>query len=203
MTKTITAIGCVCLVFFVGSCQRKIKPDDYIRYVNDTKNGLRKVIKLDGWEFCMLYRPYNYIMLMENKGNGDNYNVVKRKSELEGTAWFTITLKRMDNSVTPLRYGISSIDEYNVRLNYFLNEASKDIRLLYDKDTLRPVSYLFENNYNLAPQETMIVGFYLPEGKNNPQQNMRLSFVDKIFKTGTIDAEFSKETLKNIPDIVY
>jgi len=196
------------IVFFVLlslclSCQHKMKPGDYVKYVTDKENGLKKTTQIDGLEFCMQYRPYDYILLMENRGDMSNDDLIKRISDLRGTAWFTITLKRMDNTITPLRYGIATIEEYNKRLDYYLNEASKDIRLVYGKDTMQPVSYLFENNYNLTPQETMIVGFYLPQGENYPRQTMRLSFFDRIFKTGIINAQYSDEILNNIPKLVY
>jgi hypothetical protein len=180
-----------------------MKAADYIRYINNKENGFKKILQIEGWNFCMQYRPYDYIMLMENKGQLNGYDLEKRKSELNGTAWFNISIKRIDNSITPLRYGISSIEEYNTRLNYYLNEAEKDITLIYGSDTLRPVSYLFENNYNLSPQETMVVGFYLPKGENDPRKNMQLSFIDRVFKNGIIKAEFSEDVLKNIPNLVY
>ncbi len=203
MRKATNLIVYGLMFFCCFSCKHSMKAADYIRYINNKENGFKKILQIEGWNFCMQYRPYDYIMLMENKGQLNGYDLEKRKSELNGTAWFNISIKRIDNSITPLRYGISSIEEYNTRLNYYLNEAEKDITLIYGSDTLRPVSYLFENNYNLSPQETMVVGFYLPKGENDPRKNMQLSFIDRVFKNGIIKAEFSEDVLKNIPNLVY
>lgn len=203
MQKVISIILFALIFSCCVSCKHSMKAADYVSYVSSKENGLRKISQIDGWEFSMQYRPYDYIMLMENKGDWSHYDLKKRQSDLKGTAWFSIAIKRADNSITPLRYGIASIDEYNSRLNYFLNEAVKDIKLLYNEDTLHPVSYLFENNYNLTPQETMIVGFYLPKGENYPEKTMQLSFTDRVFKNGIIKAEYSDKALNSIPNLVY
>ena len=184
------------------ACKKDLKEQEYVSYINDKNNGLKKVIQIDGWEFEMQYRPYDYIALLENKNEVSDSVSKDRIAQLKGTAWFSIMFKRIDNQITPLRYGVSSIDEYNDRLNYYLNHAIADIKLLYGKDTLYPKSYLFENNYNLTPQETMIVGFYLPDGDSYPQKKMRLSFFDRIFKNGIINAQYPASTLNHIPNLV-
>ncbi|MCW3123055.1 MAG: hypothetical protein JWQ38_2547 [Flavipsychrobacter sp.] len=203
MKKEINYTLFIALILFSLSCRNKMHATDYVTYINNKEHGLKKISVIDGFEFDFQYKPYDYIILMEQKGSINSTDFIRRKSELAGTAWFTITIKRTDNSVSPMRYGITSIDDYNVRLNYFLNKASKDIKLVYDKISLQPVSYLFENNFNLTPQETIVIGFYLPKGANSPQKSMQLSFNDKIFKTGIINAEFSKEDLKRIPMLAY
>lgn len=203
MRKAVKILGIVVVMLSCVSCQQNLNRSDYSNYVSDKENDLKKVSSIDGWEFCIQYRPYDYIALMENKGMGTEHDLDKRKSELAGTAWFNISIKRADNSNSPLRYGISSLEGYNERLNYYLNEAANDIRLTYGKDTLSPMSYLFENNYNLTPQETIVVGFSLPEGELRPCKNMRISMVDRVFRNGIINAEFSVETLEKIPALVY
>lgn len=203
MLKVISSGILILAVLSSYSCRRNMKAPEYWAYINNKENGLKKIVKIDGWEFCLQYRPYDYVMLMENKGKLQGYNLEKRRAELYGTATFNISIKRLDNVITPLRYGITSIEEYNARLNYYLNEASKDIRLIYGVDTLAPASYVFENNYNLTPQETIVVGFYLPEGEQYPQKDMRLSFVDRVFKNGIINAGYSGSILKNIPTLAY
>ena len=99
---------------------------------------------------------------------------------------------------------MSSLDEYNQRLNYFLDEAKNNIWLIYDHhDTLKPASYLFETNFNLTPQETIVVGFYLPHNDGVPNSEMQLSYRDQIFKNGIIKVLYKSNVIRNIPQIVY
>lgn len=203
MRKETKIVLLLLLTIACDSCKKSMEPRDYVNYVNNKENGLKKIVPVDGFEFSMQYKPYDYIILLENKGEKANGNIDERKQTLKGTAWFNISIKRQDNSVSPLRFGISSLEEYNTRLNYYLNEAKKDIWLLYGTDTIRPVSYLFENNYNLAPQETIVVGFYLPKGQDHPQEDMQLAFNDQVFKNGIIKAKYTRKAINDIPNLKY
>jgi len=203
MRKAINIFWVLILLGMCDACKRTLKIADYVRYVNGKENGLLKKVEVDGFEYSVQYKPYDYIILMENKGSMMSENTGKRKAELAGTAWFNISIKRNDNTTTLLRYGLSSLDQYNTRLDYYLNKAQNDIWLLYGKDTIHPASYLFENNYNLTPQETMVVGFYLPKGDNCPKEKMQLSYNDQVFKNGIIKVTYAEKILDNIPDLTY
>jgi hypothetical protein len=193
---------CVVALLLACSCHSELAPQQYVQYVQDINNGLRKAVKVAEWEYLIQYRPADLIILTENKGALKNNMQNKRKEQLKGMAWFNISFRLVDGKVSPLRYDLSSRGEYDIRLNYFLNEAAKSIKLICGtKDTLVPVSYLFENNFNLTPQETMVVGFQLPAGREGG--DLQLSYEDKVFKTGTIKTIFKKEDLENIPKLVY
>lgn len=188
---------------FIASCTQKLEPSEYMQYVHDTKNGLRKEVKAAGWVYTFQYRPTALISFVENKSISDSRIIAKRMIQLEGTAWFNISFRISDGKISPMRYNLTSRQEYDVRYNYFLNEASKGIRLIHGgKDTLIPMSYLFENNYNLTPQETMIVGFHLPKQKEF-ENDIQLCYEDHMFNTGTIKVIFRKEDLNSIPKLAY
>lgn len=203
MLKGIKVALYASLFVAIASCKRSVDAAAYVKYVTDKRNGITKITEIDGFEYRMQYRTHDQIILSENKGDKNSNNIEKRKESLKGTVWFNISLKRTDNAISILRYGISNIDQYNARLNYYLNYASSDIKLLYGEDTLHPTGYVFENNYNLAPQETIVVSFTLPPGNNYPQKNMRLSMVDGVFNNGIINASFPIETINKIPTLKY
>ena len=203
MLKVINCIVCIVFLLAFASCKKNLGGADFVSYVLNRDNGLQNKIAVDGFEFCIQYRPYDYIILLETRGNFKGYNLEKRKSDLKGTAWFSLTIRRVDNIITPLRYGISSIEEYNKRLNYYLNEAKYDLWMMYDMDSILPVSYLFENNYHLTPQETMIIGFMLPKGKEFPDKDMQFAYNDRVFKTGIIKSTITEKALNKIPNLVY
>lgn len=184
------------------SCTRSMNSNNYISYIKNEENGLNKVVKVADWEFDMQYKPYDYILFAEGKGN-KTFDKISRLQNLKGTAWFNISFKRAKADKSPLRYDITSWDEYNKRLNYYLSEASGDIELIYDKDTLKPMSYLFETNYNLTPQETIVVGFDLPGRPDRPGKDMQLVFYDRVFGNGIIKTMYTAKVLNNIPDLIY
>jgi len=184
------------------SCKHSMNTGKYLGYIHDDKNGLLKAVKLGDWEFDMQYKPYDYILFSESKG-GVGLDKAKRSKELQGTAWFNISFKRIQMDKSPMRYNISSQDEYNQRLNYYLNGAPHDIELVYGTDTLKPMSYLFETNYNLTPQETMVVGFELPATSTKPEKDMQLVYYDRVFGNGIIKATYAAKALNNIPDLIF
>ncbi|PQJ13002.1 hypothetical protein CJD36_004460 [Flavipsychrobacter stenotrophus] len=199
MKKVISLYGSLLVILFFIGCKKSLKGHEYVGFIKEEKNGLKKTVAIDGWEYTIQYRPIEYILLQENDDKGRE----KRKQELKGTACFAIKIKRADNSVSPLRYNLESRDEYDKRLNYFLNGAAKDIKLLYNQtDTLYPIAYEFENNYNLTPEETMLVGFTLPGKEDAPKEDMQLSFSDQIFKNGIIKVKIKKDDLNNIPNLI-
>ena len=188
------------IVAVLTGCKKNLQPNDYIRYVQDKQNGLKKEVIVDGWQYDIQYRPYEYILLFEQAG--DLSKSSKRLAELSGTAWFNISFKRTSDSVSAMRYGLSSKEDYDRRVDYYLNQASKDLVLVYDKrDTLHPISYEFENNYNLTPQETIVVGFGLPKGEKEPRRDMQLCWTDHVFKNGIIKALYLSDELRKIPNL--
>ena len=101
------------LLSIISSCNHGLKPADYIQYVQDKKNGLKKVVEVDGWQYTMQYKPHEFILLMEGKGKISSAEMQKRRQDMKGTVWFNISFRRSDGAVTSLRYGIASMEEYN------------------------------------------------------------------------------------------
>lgn len=200
-------INTIVLVLVIGSferCTRSVSGPEYVQFIQDTRNGLHKTVSVNGWDFMFQYKPVDYVVLSEMRETtaADYYS--DRRKALHGTVWFNISFKRSDNSKSPLRYNLPDKETYEKRVDHFLNDAIHDVRLVYGgSDTLFPSAYIFENNYNLAPQETMVVGFKLPNGIESPSEQMQISYYDRIFKNGIIKATFSKQQINSIPKLSF
>jgi hypothetical protein len=191
MKKVINAL-CLAIAVYGSSCSGK---QDVIRYTEDPDNGLNKVVTVGAISYGMQYKPAAYILKMEQLDPARKEEYEHRKQQLEGMAWFNISIRVKDFEQSPLRYQVSGLEEYNARQNYYLNEAPKDIYMLYGKDTLHVTGYWFENNQNLAAHETLIVGFQLPGKTVQPQEDMQLAFYDRVFRNGIIKTIFKKEDI--------
>ena len=202
MNRAIKLMCMAAVLTGVSGCRHELKTPDYIPFIQSEKSGLRRAITVGEWKYTFQYKPYAYIMAMERR-NQKQYNAQKRAQMLKGTAWFNLSISRADGKISPLRYDLSSKEEYDQRLDYYLNRAEKDIYLVYDKtDTLFPMAYEFENNYNLSPQETIVVGFRLPKGDEYPRHDLQLSFDDLVLKNGIIKETTTEKDLANIPDLI-
>lgn len=165
---------------------------DPLKYAEDAGNGLKKEITIGKVHYKIQYKPADYIIAAENL---DSAQKKKRAEELKGMVWFNIAFNIEGYNQSPLRYQVADLNEYTQRQDYYLNQAAKDIYLLYGKDTLYVDSYWFENNQNLTPYETIIVGFKLPGGISEPKEDLRLSYYDRVYKNGIIKAVIKKEDL--------
>lgn len=190
--KKVINLLCSCLLLV--SCVREKDP---VKYAENEANGLRKKVTVGNISYTIQYKPPAYIAVKEHL---DKKQGQERIQQLKGMAWFNISFSIKDYGQSPLRYGISTIEEYTARQDYYLNQAAKDIYLLYGKDTLYVNSYWFENNQNLTPYETMIIGFKLPGKDASPQRDMQLSFYDRVFRNGIIKTRISQDDLDNIPE---
>jgi hypothetical protein len=188
MKKVINTLLALCLL---TACNRAAK--DTVDYAKDEDNGLRKEINVGNMHYSIQYKPAAYILEQEH---ADPETVARRAAQLKGMVWFNITFSVKGYGQSPLRYQASGLDEYASRQDYFLNNAAQDLRLQYGTDTLQIASYWFENNQNLTPHETMVVGFQLPAGDSIPVQDLKLSYYDRIFHNGIIKARIRKEDLQ-------
>lgn len=191
------------LLFLLPSCKQRMGADGYAKYVQSVPGGLKKEIGVNGWLYTIQYKPHDYIALQETKGAANAGEAAKIRGRLQGTAWFNISFRRADGSISPLRYMVTDTDGYESRLDYFLNTAKKEVALVYGNDTLPPCSYVFENNFNLAPMETMVVGFLLPGSDKTPSKAMKLVYNDVVFKNGVLEAEYHAKALDNIPELIF
>ncbi len=192
-----TSIGLI-LFLVMSSCKKQLDTASYMSYIQNPENGLRKKVALGQMTYTFQYKPSAYIGIQEQLG-GKVFD--ERLKGLKGTVWFNISFVAGDGSSSPLRFKATA-EEYEARYNYFLTMASKDIKVLYgEKDTLQQLAYLFENNYNLTPHETMVIGYRLPEGVDSPEKEIQISYYDQVFKNGIVKVKYSASTLKNIPEL--
>lgn len=164
---------------------------DAKKFIEDKDNGLRKEIRVDRIVYCYQYKPTDYMMANE-AGDEDPAAQEQRKKDLDQMWWFNVELSVADFNQSPLRYQLTSMEEYQQRQDYMLNYAPRDFALIADADTLHPASYWFENNQNLTPHETVVLAFEKP--KQIPEE-VQLVFNDQLFRNGMIKATFETKKL--------
>lgn len=185
------------LALLVFSCKEKAK-NHFVNEVEYESHELVREVEAGDWIYAIHYKPTSYILSYEGYGS-DTLALARRKKQLDGTAWFNIDIKHKNGTAGPLRFQTQTEADYQYKHNYYLNEAAKHLCLIYGQDSLAPLSYVFETSYNVAPQETIVVGFLLPDSSERPEKQMQLIFKDALLQTGIVKAFFSKETLLNLP----
>lgn len=177
-----------------------LEPGEYVQWIQDPENGLKKEKTIDDMIFTLQYKPHEYIVCMEEREPQLQDSLVKRKvGELSDMQYydFKITLKKGEGEL--LKFKLNSPEEYNERINYFAFNMQKDIQLVEGNDTLPCSLFHFERAYDVTPSSVFMLGF--PLSKNNPEDDKTLIVYDKTFNKGFIKFTFSNKELKNLPKL--
>jgi hypothetical protein len=182
--------------------------NEYMNWIENKDNGLKVEKKIGEVTFSALYKPYEYMAIMElKKEKLTEKKLTEKIAAYEGLQYFTFKIAANNEQQELLRIDADSDKEYYSRLEYFSFQMQNDFRLIDGKDTLDCVLYHFERVYGLAPYATMVLGF--PLAKTGQQQagkrmynDKTIGYTDKFFGAGNIYMRIKEESLINLPSLV-
>lgn len=201
--------NCILFIFystalmFTSCTPKQLGERQYLAWVEDTENGLKKEKKLDEYQYKVFYKPADYIVFREIINSGtktiDEQQVQKRREELKNFYQFNFDIVSADGKVSVLQHNLSNQEEHAARVNYFVSHAQQDFILVEGADTMPCVLYHFEQTFGATPLNTISLGF---EKKNpNTEGDIQLIFTNRLFNTGEIKFLFPKSTINNIPKL--
>ena len=195
-------IGCLLSILLLASCGKDVlAPKEYANYIRNEKNGLQVSKTIDGFEFSLLYKPVEYIALMQDKDENISKSVLDEKTKpMQGMQYYTFTIKT-ESGQELMREGISAENEYYERLDYIVSYMQNDISLIDGKDTLPCALFHYERNYNIAPQNNFVLGFEIPKAEENTVTDKTLVFNDQILGIGKLMLTINSNAIKNIPQL--
>ena len=173
---------------------------DYMAFVEEPRNGLRKTKEIEDMVYTLQYTPLEYVIAMEKlKDTLSSEEVTKRKDELKDMQYFTLKIEAKNNNLELLRYKLESDEEYQDRVHYFSFDMQKDIYLMDGKDSIPCALYHFERNFGVAPYAKFVLGFETSQG--NVIEDKKFSLNDRVFNVGRINIKINKNSIKSIPKI--
>lgn len=188
----------------LSACTRKqlqLSPVDYIAFFEKPDNGFAKKISTTDITYLIQTKTPEYIALKENNSQHIDNEVVKaRIRSLDSSVWFAIKIMSAKGDVNPLKNNTTSLDEYNMKLNYFLSDAQNFFTLEYGNKQQAQIAYYFENSYGVTPYETIVIGFKLSDNLYNKEINLR--YDDHLLNTGIIKMSISGDDLSNKPQLI-
>lgn len=174
-----------------------LEPRDWVRYVENEDNGFKRTITTKDYTYIFQYKPAELVALKE--AISERGTLKKRIAELSNTVWFNVSIKSNNSQVNPLKNKVSSMGEYNERLNFYLYSAEKYFSFKYAGMETEKVGYFFENNYGLTPMDVMIIGFKIPD--KTPTSDMILEFDDQYNDNRLLKVNIAKNDLLKIPSL--
>jgi hypothetical protein len=186
--------------------EEKVGVDAYMNWVENERNGLKVQKKIGDMTFSALYKPYEYLAIMELKRNGlTAENLQKKIKEYDGMQYVTYKIAAENQQQELLKVGISNDKEYYARLEYISFEMQKDFKLIDGKDTLDCLLYHFERVYGLAPYATVVLGFPATKDKQSAEKRFKndktIGYTDKLFGTGNVYMTIKEEDLNRLPEL--
>jgi hypothetical protein len=175
--------------------------DNYMQWVRDPQNGLIKTKTIDELQFKVQYKPYEYIVCMEERNDKIADTLMKRKlKELEGMQYYDLKILLKNNEGELLKSGLTSAEEYDSRVKYFSFGMQQDIQLVDGTDTLPCVMYHFERAYDATPVCTVLLGFDWKD--SNAGKAKTLLVYDKTFNKGLLKFTFKENRLQTLPKLL-
>lgn len=180
---------------------KKLPVDNYISWVKNPENGLVKIKTIDELQFKVQYKPYEYIICMEERTAQLADSIVKRKlKELEGIQYYDLKILLKSNEGELLKAGLNSTEEYTKRVSYFSFGMQEDIQLVDGNDTLPCVMYHFERAYDVTPVCTVLLGF--KQQPVNAGKAKTVLVYDRTFNKGLLKFTFKENRLQTVPKLL-
>lgn len=200
MKKVINTILPLLLFLAVSCSKQQLDAKEYIQFAENAKHQLVKKVVVGEHEYTIQLATPEYMVCKEIE-NSDTASTMrsKRLSELKGYLFFLIKISSTEKS--RIAQGGKRMSDQQLNANnmvsYYDQQAVLDLKLYNGDKELKPATYHFENNYDLSPYNTIVVGF---ETGKSPA-DIKLSFNDRYTNIPAINAHFSQEYIHNIPQL--
>lgn len=189
------------LLCIAASCSKlQLDAKEYIEFAENTKHQLVKKVVVGEHEYTIQLATPEYMVCKEIE-NSDTASTMrsKRLNELKDYLFFLIKISTTEKS--RIAQGGKRMSDQQLNANnmvsYYDQQAVLDIKLYSGDKEIKPATYHFENNYDLSPYNTIIVGF--ETGTN--LADMKFSFNDRYTNIPAINAFFSQADIHNIPQL--
>lgn len=189
------------LLLGLYGCQPSALPSDYVRYVSNPDNGLKRSKRVGQLQVDLQYKPIPYLIANELRRNDiQRSQFQERQQELSGSQYYNLQLSVPgDPQRNIISYGLRSEAELQERLYYLSFGMQHDIRLIDGADTLRPMLYHFERSYDLAPHRTFVLAF--EQAPENKDQDKTLILDSPVLATGPLKLKIESKAIQNLPPL--
>lgn len=177
-----------------------LSPTNYVQWVEDPKNGLKKEKEIKDIVFNLLYQPAEYIICQDRKKESITSDELKKEldahSELE---YYNLKIAAKDANGELLKYNLDRGADYKERVDYYAFQFEKDIKLITGTDTIPCSIFHFERTYDVAPYSSFLFAFKIPAKSKGKDRTIIID--DKIFNKGTVKFFFSEKRIKTLPKL--
>jgi len=190
----------IALLLILCSCtkeRQKLIPSEYVRWINNSENGLVIKKNIGEYEYTLKYQPVDYMIANEFRTDEIDPGAYEmRKKEMEGAQYYSLRIKQKDSNADVMLAGISSSSDYYAMDTYLAYGFKDDIKMVQD-DTSSCTLYHFVNTHGLTPHVEIVFGFDKPENG----QDRTIVINERVFGAGTLKFSFTENVLSQVPEL--
>lgn len=177
---------------------------EYIKWANENEE-LVKEYTVEPFIYSARYIPYEFNIAKQiEKGNLSKHETDSLTKEYSSFTSFIFKVSCTDSATTPLRYNVTSNEEFSLKLQYCSFNIINDFRLVVGKDTLQCIDATLVQEYTLRPYSIIVLNFEsgLIDFKES-EKDMTLIYNDYLWGSGILKFKYKNKDLKNIPLLKY
>lgn len=194
-------ISLLVLLLLLGACRNEsqLGVSSYVKYVEDPEHQLKRSVRSGNIEYSIQLATPEYMACLElsDKHDENAYRILPgRIDELKGHIFFIIrcAIRKTAESVSETMHTKSNAEAVAM---YYQAQAAEDISLWNGTKQYMPEIYHYEDNYGLAPYNTIVVGFeYLAS-----PGDIKLVFNDSLNENPIVQMVYSNQLIKKLPSL--
>jgi hypothetical protein len=183
---------------------RALKPAEFMKFINEEKNGLNKVKNINGLKIKVKYLPSDFLAYKEFKDSdmsGDEKLDSLKKLYANSLTFVMELSPEKEKSQDVMLQNIHSEQEYKDRVNV-MNFNMKDyLEIEVDGKNISPSIANLENIYGLKNSRKVIVVFPVEIKKMTRGKELKFTYSDEIYSTGVNHFEFQSDDILDVPQI--
>ena len=175
--------------------KEELMPVEYVRWVEDEKNGLRIRQQEGEYLYELQYQPLEYIVVLQERTGQIKASLLKEEMEKRGDLQY-FTLKMYSGKGKGL-LSDKELEAENKEL-YLLSGLQQEMMLSQADDTLRCLLFHFESSNNLIPYDQCVLAFEKP--LDNKKDILFIYRTDK-YENGGVKIPIKRENINKIPKL--
>jgi len=185
-------------IIILASCNKGVPPSEYVKYVENPKNGLKVKEDVNGVGYTLQYEPVAYCVMLEKRSFTIADDEFKTEYDrFKGLEHYTFRIDKTEMDSLVNKLGDTSKYKKGVA-EYFDFWIQKDIKMVMGNDTIPCSICQPDANTGMSRYYTFSLGF---SNKNYPESetDRHIIFNNKILHTGNITLCVKGKDVKSIP----
>jgi hypothetical protein len=185
-------------VMILGSCNKGVQPQDYVRYVENPKNGLKVNQEVNGVDYSLQFEPVEYCVMLEKRSFSIPLEVFKEEyNRFKGLEHYTFRINR--TSMDSLVNGLGDTSKYKKSVKeYFDFRIQKDIKMVMGQDTVPCSICQPDANTGISQYYTFSLGFSTKDDSKS-QADRIFVYENKILHTNKVTLCVKGKDITSIP----